>query len=99
MTKRRRLDPSPLREFLPGVLRGLKPPGRLERIREAWAEVVGPVVASRTRVVGCEEGRLKVEVASAPLKHDLSTFRREEILGGLDERLPDLKIKAVRYTV
>ena len=99
MKGRRRTEPEPLKRLIPGVLKGMKPPGRLERVRAAWPEVVGPVAAARTRVLGFEEGRVRVEVASAPLKHDLQTFRRDEVLEGLKKRLPDLRIRDVRYVV
>lgn len=94
-------EPAPIKEVLPAVLRGLKgdAAGPLERARKAWAEVVGPLVASRTRVAAVENGRVRVEVASAALKHDLSTFRGPDVVRGLAERLPDLGVRGVSYRV
>jgi hypothetical protein len=93
-------DPTPIGELLPAVLRGIKgPPGHLERVRKAWGEIVGPLVASRTRVAGVENGQVRVEVASAALKHDLATFRQPEVLKGLQERLPEMGIRGVSYRV
>ena len=71
-------EPAPIQEVLPAVLRGLQgtATGPVERARKAWGEVVGPLVASRTRVASVENGRVRVEVASAALKHDLATFQR-----------------------
>ncbi len=99
MSKPKRLgDPAPIGELLPAVLRSLRgAAGPVDRLRKAWGDVVGPVVASRTRVAGIENGQVRVEVASAALKHDLSTFRQPEIVKGLTERLPDLGIRGVSY--
>ncbi len=94
-------EPAPIQEVLPSVLRGLRDTvtGPVERARKAWAEVVGPLVASRTRVASVDNGQLRVEVASAALKHDLATFRGTEIVRGLKERLPDMGIRHVFYRV
>ena len=99
MSKRRKGEPASLRQLVPGVLRGLRGPvtGPAAKVRKAWPEVVGPAVAARTRVASVEEGRIRVEVESAALRHDLATFRRAEVLKGLRERLPDLRIREVSY--
>ncbi len=92
--------PTPIHELLPAVLRSLKgPAGPVERVRKAWGEVVGPLVASRTRVAAVENGQVRVEVASAALKHDLATFRQPEVVKGLKERLPEMGIRGVSYRV
>jgi predicted nucleic acid-binding Zn ribbon protein len=99
LRKRRRGEPASLRQLLPGVLKGLRgvASGPVARVREVWPEIVGPVVAGRTRVAAVEEGRVRVEVASAAVRHDLATFRRAEVLRGLQERLPELRIREVSY--
>lgn len=98
---RREGEPLPIQEVLPGILRGVKGAagGPLGLIREAWGGVVGPEVAARTRVASFADGNLKVEVASAALKHDLVTFRSSEVLSALRGRLPELSIRAVSYRV
>ena len=98
---RRAGEPSPIREVLPSVLRGLKAgvDGPLDRVRRAWEEVIGAEMASRTRVAAFSSGQVKVEVASAALKHDLVTFRGAEVLRGLRERLPDMGVQRVSYRV
>jgi predicted nucleic acid-binding Zn ribbon protein len=99
LKKRRKGEPTSLRQLVPGVLRGLRGPtrGPVVRVREVWPEVVGPVMAARTRVAAVEEGRVRVEVASAAVRHDLATFRCAEVLKGLQERLPELRIREVSY--
>ena len=99
MRKRRKNEPASLRQLLPGVLRGLRgaSSGPVARIREVWPELVGPAAAARTRVAAVEGGRVRVEVASAAVRHDLATFRAAEVLKGLQERLPELRIQEVSY--
>jgi len=99
LKKRRRSEPEPLNKLVPAVLRGIRGPasGPLAQVRGVWPGLVGEATASRTRVAAVEGGRVRVEVASAAVKHDLSTFRRDEVLAGLRKRLPDLRIREVRY--
>jgi hypothetical protein len=101
MARRRNPDPTADRNLIPGVLKGLRRtigPG-VEMVRASWAEIVGPGTASRTRVTGLEAGILRVEVASAALKHDLVAFRRGDVLAALRTRLPELRIDRVIYQV
>ena len=101
MRKKRYIEPSPLKEVLPGVLRGLKPSksSPVGRVRAVWSEVVGPEVASRTHVASLDSGVLQVLVSSAALKHHLSTFQADEVLGKLRERLGGPVVRSVRYRV
>ena len=93
-------EPSALRDVVPGVLRELRPHSPiLARLRKAWADVVGEDAAVRTRPAGLEQGVLTVHVASAALKHHLSTFRRDEILDGLRRRVPGVPLEEVRFRV
>jgi hypothetical protein len=71
----------------------------LDGIRRAWVEILGPAMASRTRIASFSSGKLRVEVASAALKHDLTTFRAPEVLRRLREMLPDEGIREVSYRV
>jgi predicted nucleic acid-binding Zn ribbon protein len=80
------------------VLREIKPRrgGTLAAIQEIWPDLAGAETAARTRLVSLQGGVLTVEVTSAALKHHLSTFRSEELLAGLRERLPDTPVRALR---
>jgi len=90
-----------LRDILPGLLKQVRGSGKgpVESVRSVWSEIVGPATAQRTRIAAVENGRIRVEVASAALKHDLATFRRAEVLAELRKRLPDLRIREVSYRV
>lgn len=72
----------------------------MARVRAVWGEIVGDPLAGRTRVAGFDdEGVLTVDVPSAALKHHLRTFGSEDLLERLQKRLPDLRIRTVRYRV
>lgn len=94
-------QPRLIGELLPGILRGLRGPkaSRIERLRPVWEEVAGEPTAARTRLSSLESGVLTIEVESAALKHHLTTFRREALLGALRERLPDLPLFELRFRV
>jgi len=97
-------EPAPLGDTVPAILRGLRQSagrarGPLQQVRDAWPEIVGEGIAVRTRIVAVDQGRIRVEVASAALKHDLATFRRPEILERLKERFPELRLRGLSFRV
>ena len=51
-----------------------------DSIFQRWKEIVGDEIASRTRVIEVGGGELVIEVSSAPLLNELSTYYRQEIL-------------------
>jgi len=55
----------------------------LESLAQAWSQTVGPEIDAETRVSAFRKGVLEVEVASAALLGELSTFYREVLLGAL----------------
>ena len=62
-----------------------------------WPEIVGEEIASATRPVRLASGVLTVEVASAPLLQELSTYRRLEILEAM-RALPEFRtIRDIRF--
>ena len=97
--KRRHPDAVPLQELLPGVLKGMQPPnrGQLARVRKAWSEVVGEAFAERARPTALANGVLSVDVTSAAVKYELTTFRSDAVLEGLKKRLPGVFLRTIRY--
>jgi predicted nucleic acid-binding Zn ribbon protein len=92
-------EPQPVKEVLKSLLREIRAPekGPFVRTKEVWEALLGPTAAAKCRLAALENGVLVVEVASSALKHDLSTFRRETLLGALRERVPEAKIRALRF--
>jgi hypothetical protein len=78
----RKTEPEELGAILTRWLSATQAAERLgeDGIFQKWRDIVGEDVGAATRVVKCAGGVLTVEVASAPLLNELSSFRREEIL-------------------
>jgi predicted nucleic acid-binding Zn ribbon protein len=67
--------------------------------QEIWSEVAGADVASHSRVVGLRGGCLEVVVDSSVLVQELATFQREKLLGEIRERLPQTRLRSLRFRV
>lgn len=69
----------------------------MEEAREAWHVVVGEDLAELTEVLRFRSGVLTVAVSSAPLRAELSTFARADLVRGLEEQglrgIHDVKFK------
>ncbi|MCA9230622.1 MAG: DUF721 domain-containing protein [Planctomycetales bacterium] len=62
----------------------------------AWQATAGEELALLTRVGGMRRGVLEVLVANSLLMQEL-TFRKEDLLAGLQEQLPEEGIKQIRF--
>jgi hypothetical protein len=71
------------------------PDGR--SVFDAWRRVVGEEVAARTRVVEWRGGELLVEVSSAPLLNELSTYFAAQILESLHEAEELRTVHRIRF--
>ena len=94
-------EPVPMADALRPLMRRIRPAKRaeVERVREVWPSVVGAAKAQRSRVAAWRDGEVLIEVSSAALRQHLSVFQREEILRGLRERLPELRIESLKCRV
>ena len=99
MTGRSERKPERISEILPRVLKeaGFGRRSRTDELARAWSDVAGPEVAKYTIVDGFKAGRLTVAVKAAPLFQELETFRKEELLRGLRERLAGLNLEELRF--
>ena len=57
--------------------------GKYGSLVAAWSELVGEQIANRTRIRSFKGGQLVIEVDSAVLLHELSSFMKEQLLAGL----------------
>jgi predicted nucleic acid-binding Zn ribbon protein len=64
----------------------------------AWREAAGAMAAEYTRVGALRGGKLEVTVANSALVQEL-TFQKPELLKALRERLPEEKIRDLRFRV
>lgn len=96
MSKR---GPEKLGDILHGFLEtsGLAHKLKHLEVYRAWEEVVGPEVAAHTRIAGLARHKLHVEVDSAARRHELSSFYKKQILEGLREQLPNVRIQDIVF--
>ena len=63
---------------------------------EAWQKSAGEQLAASTRVAGIRRGVFEVLVTNSLMMQEL-TFRKEELLTALQDKLPDEGIKQLRF--
>lgn len=78
---------------------GLDRPRARLPIAEAWAEALGPALAAQTRLMGVQKGVLTVQVPSPVIRQELENFRGAELLKKLQEALPGVGIRKIRFSV
>ena len=92
--------PSELAALLDRVVRGMGAPGTdaVELVFGRWAEVVGGVLASRTRPVALEQATLVLE-ADDPAVVSHVRWLEQDLLVRLDELLGAGRVRAVEVRV
>jgi predicted nucleic acid-binding Zn ribbon protein len=78
------------------ALRGYGQIESLSALDEAWRAAVGEGLASQTRLGKLSRGVLPVYVANSALIQEL-TFRKQELVAELVRRLPDHKLRELRF--
>jgi len=82
-------------------LMGPKALGRRRRVNRdvlaAWTEVAGEELLAHTRVKSLRRGLLTIVVDSPPLCHHLASFRREDLLIALKEKVKRVEIIDLRF--
>ncbi len=72
-----------------------------QRTRDVYAQALDEILSSVQRphcqVMGFRDGKLTLEVDSAPLFAELSGFRREEIRLRINERLQGRKVAQLQF--
>jgi predicted nucleic acid-binding Zn ribbon protein len=67
------------------------------QLQSAWAGVAGATIARQTRVMAIRRGVLHVAVGHAPLLSELAGYYRQALLGKLQEKHADLKIRDLKF--
>jgi predicted nucleic acid-binding Zn ribbon protein len=67
------------------------------RLVDAWTELVGEVIAERTRISSFKEGELVVAVDSSVLLHELTGFLREQLLAGIQGTKAGRDVARIRF--
>lgn len=100
MARPRNSAPRAVGDILGGLMgqRGLGGKRRVqEELRRAWIDAAGDEIAGQTRVRGVRRGTLTIEVSSPPLCHELASFRRDDLLIALKERLGNTDIQDIHF--
>lgn len=92
-------DPDPLGRVIAELFarRGY---GRVQadsELRMAWEQVAGPELAAQARMLNLRSGTVHIRVANAALRSELAAFRRPELLQQLQQLVPHLKIKDLKF--
>jgi predicted nucleic acid-binding Zn ribbon protein len=87
-------------EILPRVLHLLGLDDRFEEVKlmRGWAEVVGPVIAQRSRPRMLKDGILFIEVENSVWMQEL-WFHQKQIVDRIKEEYPKVRIKGIRLEV
>jgi predicted nucleic acid-binding Zn ribbon protein len=93
-------SPAKLGDILPRVMSLMGLDGKIEEAKlvRGWAEVVGPVVAARSRARDIRDGILYVGVGSGVWMQEL-WYHREEILGRIRTAYPRVAVKGIRLEI
>lgn len=93
-------QPQPIGDVL-GELLARRGYGRVQsaaRLAAAWSETVGPAWSPQSWPGSIRRGVLEVCVANSTLLQEMS-FQKAELLAGLVARLPDERIRDLRFRV
>jgi predicted nucleic acid-binding Zn ribbon protein len=87
-----------LREALGLYLRtsGLNVLLKNQDVYNAWQKVVGPEIASQTRIVGFKRGALTAEVASSGLYAELKTYYLDDLVGAIQKEMKNKKVRKIK---
>jgi predicted nucleic acid-binding Zn ribbon protein len=66
------------------------------QLEEAW-NVVAKELLNHTRITSLKRGILEVEVRSSVLLQELTQFQKKPLLTGMQKRLPERKIKDLKF--
>ncbi|MGD1048991.1 MAG: DUF721 domain-containing protein [Candidatus Krumholzibacteriaceae bacterium] len=87
-------------EILPRVLElmGLDDKFEEARLIQGWAEVVGPVIANRSRPRMLRDGILFIEVESSVWMQEL-WFHQRQIIERIKKEFPKVEVKGIRLEI
>ncbi|MDD2708627.1 MAG: DUF721 domain-containing protein [Verrucomicrobiae bacterium] len=97
-------SPCPAADLRKALDQACKRFGFAERLREsvlmdAWAEMVGPTLASHCDPAGIYRGVLTVRVENSGWLHQISFAHKKDILKAVQGRFPHLKVKDLRLRI
>jgi predicted nucleic acid-binding Zn ribbon protein len=70
-----------------------------QQLADGWAASAGSPVARQTRVGALRRGVLEILVDNSTLLYELATYRKATLLADLQDRLPELNLRDLRFRV
>jgi len=90
-------DPAHARDFLRNIVRQAGKAMSRSEFVEALDQILPEAQRSHCQVVSFRDGKLVIEVDSAPLYAELSGFRREQLRLRINEIVPDRKVAQLAF--
>ena len=90
-------DPAHAKDFLRNIVRQAGKAMSRSEFVEALDQVLPEGQRSHCQVVSFRDGKLVIEVDSAPLYAELSSFRREQLRLRINEIVPDRKVAQLTF--
>lgn len=81
------------------TLRGLARARSNGQLEDIWKRVVDPNWGERTRVMGIRRGVLQVAVDSAPLRSELETYHKADLLRAIQDIAPHLNLRNLKFVL
>ena len=87
-------------EILPRVLELMGLDGKFEETKlfRGWADVVGPVIAKKSRPRMLRDGILFIEVENSVWMQEL-WFHQQQIIDRISEEFPKVEVKGIRLEI
>jgi predicted nucleic acid-binding Zn ribbon protein len=70
-----------------------------QQVADGWTASAGALVARQTRVGALRRGVLEILVDNSTLLYELATYRKATLLADLQDRLPELNLRDLRFRV
>ncbi|MBN1256601.1 MAG: DUF721 domain-containing protein [Planctomycetes bacterium] len=70
---------------------------RNQDVIELWQQAAGEEIASKTRIRGCRNGTLHVDVFSPALRAEFEQFSGESLLRALQEIAPEIAVHKIKF--
>ena len=90
-------DPRHAGEFLRDIVKQAGRSKSRSALQRALDEILEPAARPHCQVAGFRDGKLTIEVDSAPLFAELSGFRREELRRRINELVQDQQVAQLTF--
>ncbi|PCI75702.1 hypothetical protein COB21_05400 [Candidatus Aerophobetes bacterium] len=71
----------------------------MHRIEQAWPEIVGAAIASKSKVIFLKEGVLSVQVSHSTVLGVLQCTEKPRLLRNLQKRFPKINIRDISFRI